>query len=83
MAVPDVPVPGTRTDVSVPETASDRTGGHCHSVSAGWAILVVGVLSMAGVIVLALTNRPEAATALGSTAAAVCTVGGSLLMHRR
>ncbi|MFJ9059941.1 hypothetical protein [Streptomyces sp. NPDC102409] len=41
------------------------------------------MLAMAGVVVLALTDRSEAATALGSTAAAVCTVGGSLLMRRR
>ncbi|MDX2748294.1 hypothetical protein [Streptomyces sp. NRRL_B-2557] len=41
------------------------------------------MLSMAGVVVLALTDRPEAAVALGSTAAAVCTAGGGLAMHRR
>ncbi|MFC3236917.1 hypothetical protein [Streptomyces nitrosporeus] len=46
-------------------------------------ILFVGVLSMTGVLVLALTDRTEAAVALGSTAAAVCTIGGSLFMHRR
>ncbi|MCX4417888.1 MULTISPECIES: hypothetical protein [Streptomyces] len=49
----------------------------------GWTILLIGVLSMVGVVVLALFDRPEAAAALGSTAAAVCTVGGSLAMHRR
>lgn len=74
MAVPDVPASGTR---------SDGTREDCHSKWMGWSILLVGVLSMAGVVVLALTDRPEAAVALGSTAAAVCTAGGGLAMHRR
>ncbi|MEU0297870.1 hypothetical protein ABZ252_00005 [Streptomyces sp. NPDC006175] len=41
------------------------------------------MLSMVGVVVLALFDRPEAASALGSTAEAVCIVGGSLAMHRK
>ncbi|MFI6125427.1 hypothetical protein ACIBCU_37920 [Streptomyces sp. NPDC051064] len=49
----------------------------------GWATLAVGVVSMGSVVALALANQAEAATALGSTAAAVCTVGGGLAMHRR
>ncbi|MFG3545358.1 hypothetical protein [Streptomyces clavifer] len=48
-----------------------------------WVTLAVGVMSMGGVVALALANQAEAATALGDTAAAVCAVGGSLAMHRR
>ncbi|GGZ30115.1 hypothetical protein GCM10010327_70410 [Streptomyces nitrosporeus] len=81
MAISDVPeeVPVHQLN----SVNSDSTEGHCQSGIAGWVILFVGVLSMTGVLVLALTDRTEAAVALGSTAAAVCTIGGSLFMHRR
>ncbi|MGW8863369.1 hypothetical protein ACWGNY_30865 [[Kitasatospora] papulosa] len=49
----------------------------------GWATLFVGVASMAGVVGLAVTDQAEAAAALGSTAAAVCTGVVSLARHRQ
>lgn len=82
MALPE-PVPGIDSGESVRGTVPDGTRDHCQPTFAGWVILLVGVLSVVGVVILALVDRTEAATAIGSTAVPLCTVGGSLLVQRR